>query len=510
MSRGMSYLHRGMVMVGGNGISAQDPPANPSEAPDASRVAREFVRQYYTILHSSPVHLHRFYNDESEFIHGSIDTPSKSVRGQQDIHEAIMALNFRDCYAKIHYVDAQESENKMVVVQVAGQLTNQGGPMRRFMQTFILVQLSARKYYVRNDIFRYQDQVFGDEEELDDAQALEDQAHAAQPIFNGGAVSDHVTLNGEHGPENSPASATKDDNQWDNSMAAQTPAAQTTQVTPTNSPVSTQTTGASTISAVAQETTNAAPRSWSQMVQKTKTSDPVTPPAATQPSFGPPANSANTFGGSAPSQGLSQRPAHRGNNNGHRSNGGPTPPKKDSHGPHPKDDETSPNSKQYVPDNLQLFVGNIPQDVEEKTLIEVFSKYGKVQEFRLSASKNIGGTAGSRKETTNFGFVCFDSVETVQKALEDGRSGATWEIDGKTVKLNLEEKKSRLPGGPKGPRGLNNGQRGGERRPMPNGGGGGGRREFNGRPQRSGPPRQNSSGNQSGPAPQPHPQAQQH
>lgn len=28
-------------------------------APNATRVAREFVRQYYTILHESPVHLHR-------------------------------------------------------------------------------------------------------------------------------------------------------------------------------------------------------------------------------------------------------------------------------------------------------------------------------------------------------------------------------------------------------------------------------------------------------------------
>lgn len=36
--------------------------------------------------------------------------------------------------------------------------------MRRFMQTFVLAPQSAKNYYVRNDIFRYQDEVFNDEE----------------------------------------------------------------------------------------------------------------------------------------------------------------------------------------------------------------------------------------------------------------------------------------------------------------------------------------------------------
>lgn len=46
------------------------------------------------------------------------------VRGQQEIHRTILALNFQDCYARIAYVDAQESINKSVVVQVAGELSN--------------------------------------------------------------------------------------------------------------------------------------------------------------------------------------------------------------------------------------------------------------------------------------------------------------------------------------------------------------------------------------------------
>jgi len=40
--------------------------------------------------------------------------------------------------------------------------------MRRFMQTFVLAPQTPNKYYVHNDIFRYQDEVFHDESEDED------------------------------------------------------------------------------------------------------------------------------------------------------------------------------------------------------------------------------------------------------------------------------------------------------------------------------------------------------
>ena len=42
---------------------------------------------------------------------------------------------------------------------MSGELSNNGEPMRRFMQTFVLAPQSPKKYYVHNDIFRYQDEV---------------------------------------------------------------------------------------------------------------------------------------------------------------------------------------------------------------------------------------------------------------------------------------------------------------------------------------------------------------
>jgi Ras GTPase-activating protein-binding protein 1 len=78
------------------------------------------------------------------------------VKGQQEIHQKIMQLNFRDCHAKIRQVDAHNTLGNGVVVQVSGELSNNGQAMRRFMQTFVLAPQSPKKYYVHNDIFRYQ------------------------------------------------------------------------------------------------------------------------------------------------------------------------------------------------------------------------------------------------------------------------------------------------------------------------------------------------------------------
>nr|3UJM_A Chain A, Rasputin [Drosophila melanogaster]3UJM_B Chain B, Rasputin [Drosophila melanogaster] len=115
-------------------------------------VGREFVRQYYTLLNKAPNHLHRFYNHNSSYIHGE----SKLVVGQREIHNRIQQLNFNDCHAKISQVDAQATLGNGVVVQVTGELSNDGQPMRRFTQTFVLAAQSPKKYYVHNDIFRYQ------------------------------------------------------------------------------------------------------------------------------------------------------------------------------------------------------------------------------------------------------------------------------------------------------------------------------------------------------------------
>jgi len=136
--------------------------------PSPQSVGREFVRQYYTLLNKAPEHLHRFYNNSSSFLHEGVDGANRDVQmviGQKQIHNRILQLNFRDCHAKISQVDAQATLGNGVVVQVTGELSNAGQPMRRFTQTFVLAAQAPKKYYVHNDIFRYQDYYTDDEVE---------------------------------------------------------------------------------------------------------------------------------------------------------------------------------------------------------------------------------------------------------------------------------------------------------------------------------------------------------
>ncbi|ERL91762.1 hypothetical protein D910_09088, partial [Dendroctonus ponderosae] len=103
-------------------------------------------------------------------------------------------------------VDSQSTLGGGVVVQVSGELSNAGEPMRRFTQTFVLALQSPKKYYVHNDIFRYQDEIITDEdcdgdmrgevaEERLDRQVLGEAQGLTQPIapapvipYYGGAV----------------------------------------------------------------------------------------------------------------------------------------------------------------------------------------------------------------------------------------------------------------------------------------------------------------------------------
>uniref|UniRef100_A0A671Q1T8 Zgc:56304 n=1 Tax=Sinocyclocheilus anshuiensis TaxID=1608454 RepID=A0A671Q1T8_9TELE len=89
------------------------------EKPSPLLVGREFVRQYYTLLNKAPDYLHRFYGRSSSYVHGGVDgtgKPEEAVYGQ-----AVSECDF-----------------------------HQGS--------------AVNKFYVHNDIFRYEEEVFGDSE----------------------------------------------------------------------------------------------------------------------------------------------------------------------------------------------------------------------------------------------------------------------------------------------------------------------------------------------------------
>jgi Nuclear transport factor 2 (NTF2) domain len=126
------------------------------------QIGKAFVVQYYRLLHEHPESLHRFYSSSSTFMH---DDPNKIVTGIENISKRIEELSLKQRHVKIRQVDCHSTVGSSVVVQVCGEISttsitdNQTPIMKRFVQTFVLAPTdnAKQKYYVHNDIFRYQD-----------------------------------------------------------------------------------------------------------------------------------------------------------------------------------------------------------------------------------------------------------------------------------------------------------------------------------------------------------------
>ncbi|KAM6924302.1 ras GTPase-activating protein-binding protein 1 [Xenentodon cancila] len=445
------------------------------EKPSAQLVGREFVRQYYTLLNQAPDYLHRFYGKNSSYVHGGVDSngkPVEAVYGQSEIHKRVMALSFRDCHTKIRHVDAHATLNEGVVVQVMGELSNNMQPMRKFMQTFVLAPEGTvpNKFYVHNDVFRYQDEVFGDSDselpEESEDEELErvpspDAPEESAPFYDPATCSEPVAPGDEEevaaaSPEPEPevekeAEAAEVEIQGDTILETQTDthtADEQTEKSPaTPAPPTTEPASAPA------EPTPAAPEenrpfSWASVTSKNL------PPSGAVPVSGIPPHVVKVTPTAPPrpevkseSQTTTQRP-QRDQRPREQRPGGPPPTHR---GPRParegEQGESEGRRMVRYPDAHQLFVGNVPHDVDKTELKEFFEQYGTVLELRI----NSGG------KLPNFGFVVFDDSEPVQKILNNRPIKFRGD-----VRLNVEEKKTRSaregdrrdvrPRGPGGPR----------------------------------------------------------
>jgi chemotaxis protein histidine kinase CheA len=144
------------------------------EIKDMSEVGWLFIQQYYSHVNNQPNILHRFYTTNSTLCHGVEGFEVPSYKGQTQIQQRIKEHNFQDCKVLVSNVDVQSSADGGVVVQVLGEMANNGGPSQKFAQTFFLAP-QPRGYYVLNDILRFLKEDVEDYEE----QYKEDEKPAA-------------------------------------------------------------------------------------------------------------------------------------------------------------------------------------------------------------------------------------------------------------------------------------------------------------------------------------------
>ncbi|XP_018106221.1 GTPase activating protein (SH3 domain) binding protein 1 L homeolog isoform X1 [Xenopus laevis] len=444
------------------------------EKPSPLLVGREFVRQYYTLLNQAPDFLHRFYGKSSSYVHGGLDSngkPADAVYGQTDIHKKVMSLNFKDCRTKIRHVDAHATLNDGVVVQVMGELSNNRQPMRRFMQTFLLAPEGsvANKFYVHNDIFRYQDEVFGDSDteppEESDEEAEEPEERQQSPEL---VATDEATYYEQPGsndldepledqiveaePEQEPELEQEPEMVEEKcEPTSEEPAPEEEEEETVNIEKSPSPPPADPAPAVQED-----PRtfSWASVTSKNLPPSGAVPVSGIPPHVVKVQTSQPRPDTKSEAQTTTQRPPQRDQRVREQRTTVPPP-----RGPRPlREGEPESETRRInrYPDSHQLFVGNLPHDVDKTELKEFFQTYGNVVELRI----NSGG------KLPNFGFVVFDDAEPVQKIL--GNRPIMFRAD---VRLNVEEKKTRAaregdrrvdrPRGPGGPRGgLGGGLRG--------------------------------------------------
>ncbi|XP_041968827.1 ras GTPase-activating protein-binding protein 2 [Aricia agestis] len=406
-------------------------------SPSPQSVGREFVRQYYTLLNKAPDHLHRFYNNYSSFVHGGLDAPNREtlpVVGQKQIHNRIQQLNFRDCHAKISQVDAQATLGNGVVVQVTGELSNGGAPMRRFTQTFVLAAQSPKKYYVHNDIFRYQDFVFSDEEGSGSGRSdAEEEEGAAGGYFAPAfppapfpappapplapmvsppapAPAPAPHLNG-HPPIDEQRMMAMQANAVSVGAAVPAPVSEpapepapepVAEPEPEREPTPPPQPAAPVVQAPPE------PKTYANLLKSgsgvgTRSSPPAQPPPVpAQPAPQP-----------APAQEARPRP------------------------PRAAQPNNAGESRRYS-DAQQLFLGNLPHSATEEELRALFARFGPVAELRVHGKPAAPGAP----RHPNYGFITYETAQAAADCLS--AAPLYFPVEGEApVKLNVEEKKAR-------------------------------------------------------------------
>eukprot|EP01041_Mallomonas_annulata_P003421 gene3421-6788_t len=124
-------------------------------------ISQSFIKQYYDMFARNPGELHRFYKEDSNFIHGEGHQVADVINGVENIREKVNQLELAGARVDLSEgsIDAQKSENNGVFLTVTGRVTLVGKPTRPFVQCFYLASQNSQKgsmvsYFVRNSVFR--------------------------------------------------------------------------------------------------------------------------------------------------------------------------------------------------------------------------------------------------------------------------------------------------------------------------------------------------------------------
>uniref|UniRef100_A0A915EUR4 NTF2 domain-containing protein n=1 Tax=Ditylenchus dipsaci TaxID=166011 RepID=A0A915EUR4_9BILA len=153
-------------------------------APTPTDIGRAFVHQYYKKWSGMPTEvftLSQFYGNDALFSHDGLE-----AKGQEDIRQAIEKLDYAQCKSRIHSLVCVNGLEDSLVLQVCGEMSVNGDPPRRFLQSLVLCKQAAKRYFVQNDIFQWLDNSFHDTTPADTSNVVP--TSTAAPVNNGGGI----------------------------------------------------------------------------------------------------------------------------------------------------------------------------------------------------------------------------------------------------------------------------------------------------------------------------------
>ncbi|XP_072992715.1 nuclear transport factor 2-like [Typha latifolia] len=129
--------------------------ATPVPPPSPQVVGNAFVQQYYHVLHRSPEQVYKFYHDSSILGRPDSEGIMTSVSTMEAINDKILSLDFSNCFTEIETADSQLSYRNGVFILVTGSLTGTDNVRRKFTQSFFLAPQETGGFFVLNDVFRF-------------------------------------------------------------------------------------------------------------------------------------------------------------------------------------------------------------------------------------------------------------------------------------------------------------------------------------------------------------------
>ncbi|KAG6765667.1 hypothetical protein POTOM_029718 [Populus tomentosa] len=343
-------------------------------------VGNVFAQQYYNTLSKSPEVLHNFYNDLSLISRPGLDGSVSSASTLEEIKKLILSLDYKNCVVEIQTVDSQESYENAVMVIVTGFFAGKDCDRKRFTQAFFLVpQDDGTKYFVLNDIFRYVEE--SGNKKISDADNIAPPTPVT-PSPEPASVPDHtvtvnVSTNSEEGGVQAKESGDPLDN-WEIPTSEK-------DIVVEKEVVATQNDAHPVSEAVASSVQEDAPKkSYASVVNALNLK---TQPFLQRVSDVKPVKQSRT---AVPSMASSHQ------------TGSPRPP---------GNNIVEINKNSTAVEGYSIFVANLPMDATVGELTQTFSKFGAI--------KPNGVQVRSYKQDKNcFGFVEFESANSVEKALE--------------------------------------------------------------------------------------------